>query len=715
MPDFILDISLTGSHYYKLAKKQAVFDIWIPPSNINLIGYTPYVYTFNQNGERLPPFEWTDIHFQPAAKPQSLEGEYRIKYNNKIVAQFKQCPTCLMLSMYLLMPKSQHENEMIPHHVADAYLIPNQQAKPLVSHADKIWLSNIITYGTASLKGLIKNEPWDDWIARDMDMVFSEIINPDLIKLQETRFPKELDKFKYSPPFNAIRGLPHVPGTDNRGLYSGGSAQCMWYRDRHKNGKAATDEWLKTRLAETFRLRGRRDKQTWLEHKGLLAYPSSPEDEFCAIVQHCLLDPKPVKPKKHHAKVSGVFHNWAREAIEDVIRALGSHAATRRYVYDHRWEQRSDGTWFCNEVTDSNDIAFIIPGDCEDNNSTIYYLALQMIAADYDKKKDRVLYYAKACLLIAGVPVCVAGTSESPSEEDNSHLGSHLYGFFIPMKKFARLVWGDNVDKDDLYTEFIGMFSEDRPSREIFDIEMPMLMETIMFVTPNYLNITEKIDDAEKGAWLRTGHVDVFKKFMAFAHKHHESLVFPHIFGAEWPLALKGALTARDGFIVHHAVIKVFTDAITLMFSKVFRKYYQDRTLALHDGDVNVDPTLEYTCSFLAKCKNKYSVTVEEFHNPQVEWRLVTTKRFSREVYEADKRLMLLDRPFIPLDADPYQPPIYEKQPPYEEYKRFTVYNYKDRDNPELMKELGHALYKDKCRMEMRPFAWANAYIFFTE
>lgn len=682
--------------------RPAVFDIWCPSQT-----ETPDVWTFDALGKRLAPFEWTDIAYRGGEPPGFVKGQ-RISFMGQEVGVYRTGATALMIAMYLFLPKSEHDAEVIPHHVADALLVPGGAEKELVSFADVNWVA-VTHHAKARLTG--KGEEEDmDMLKTPMQIVYDNVICPDLEKLTawQSRMDPKICSYGRTPPYNAIRGLPLPclePG--ERYSYMGGSSQCMWYRDRGgKEGIAAEPEWLTQRLHEVFDLRGPRDPGAWEAHKEFGPQPFTKEAEFIVIVEHCLLAPDPVKPRGMHTD-TGLLHNWAREAIEDVIRALGSHAATRRYVYDHRWVQGDGDKWTCNEKTDSNDLSFTIGGDCEDSNSTVYYLALQLMGAKPDTLTP-LLQCARACLLVAGVPMCVAGTSVCPCEnEEKGLLGSHLFGFFVPFKKFAAMVWGA-----DGFEEFQKILPN--ASRYVYDAAMPMVIETIMFTSPDYLNVTETREDAMRGAWMRSHHTELYCAYAKFAMGHGENLVFPKRFGVECPLALSDSQHKRDGFIVHDSIVRVFTDAITLLFSSEFRKRYQKQTMSIFGAaDCMVDPLLERTISFAAMHNDRYGVKCELLHDNNSNVRLWTTKRFDEATYRADKQLMLLERPFVPLRASGWEEETPGEQPSPNEYERFTVYVYKDHDAdmPALLQKLGQIL-KAEGPCVKRPFGWCWAYIY---
>ena len=90
---------------------------------------------------------------------------------------------------------------------------------------------------------------------------------------------------------------------------------------------------------------------------------------------------------------------WVLEVLEDSLRAL-SCFATRGYVYRPQVVPGA-GVLNCNMRTDEFTLSFTIQGDCEDSNSTVYYLSLEVLKL---KTAEGTLMHAfKTCLAAAGV------------------------------------------------------------------------------------------------------------------------------------------------------------------------------------------------------------------------------------------------------------------------------------------------------------------------
>lgn len=310
------------------------------------------------------------------------------------------------------------------------------------------WCEPIQVYGTAGLdsaalaprdeRSLLSTLHGDATYAA-MRLVYEQVNGPDRAFMRRVAKPLMGD-IAFMAETSAYQALGTLPILAGRGQYEANAgllSQAHWRADRG-GGKAATPAWFAQRIREALRLRGTRDG--FEAEMGERA--ADQEHEFNVIVRECFLI-KEVRKPRH---TPGRMHNWARECVEDVVRALGAHAATRRYVFDHRWEPDGRGGWRYNMISDSNDLSFVIPGDCEDSNSTIYFLALQLlrgVAGDNDAD-TALLRNARTCVFMAGVPCCTVGSSEPPhyGEIKKGYRGAHLFGFFIPHRVFAKAVWG---------------------------------------------------------------------------------------------------------------------------------------------------------------------------------------------------------------------------------------------------------------------------------
>ena len=410
-------------------------------------------------GQRFPPFEWIGLHNQPLCHPPDCVGEFKITYGGQVVAAFSKQPTELVLRLYVSTPVSDKDDRMIPQHVGGAIVRVGEPGPvPVFAHSDNNWLKTCISchaYASCSAgrqpTGVVPPQNVTDLLIQ----LYDQSIEIDLFWLynRAKQFAvADVQNMVITPPSQAMNGLPIFSydvaykgkNKDQFRDSSGLLAQSYWDTMRGHGVAPATPEWYKLRLREVLALRGRRRQPAWQdEFKQPL--PESEEEEFMGIVERCLLakDADLVKPGAHH-KDTPNLHNWARECVEDVICAISAHPISRRYVFDHRWEY-VHGVWTYNGATDDNTLSLTIGGDCEDSNSSVYYLALWLLQQDF--KNDPLLYAMRACLLITGVPICISGSSEppSPKEVEQGSRGSHLFGFFVPFRHFARQVWGPGV------------------------------------------------------------------------------------------------------------------------------------------------------------------------------------------------------------------------------------------------------------------------------
>jgi hypothetical protein len=679
------------------------------------------LHAFMLDGARVEPFERWGAARDPPPLPALPLG---VRYRGRVV--FPARPQALMLRMYVETPVDRDTPALIWQHVGQALLRAGQPAADVFAHSDNGWCSPPEVHARAALSGPadrpVRREGYVHASGHDaaavtplLECVFDKVIWPDMAWLYgvgRRHMHPNIRKFCTVPCYNAGMGLPiyaadYAARVQNPGMFprcSGVTGQAMWYADRGR-GPMAEDAYLEQRLREALALRGRRRREDWLADFGA-PYPASREEEFAAVVERCLLAADPVKPGGGH-RGSGLLHNWAREATEDVIRALGAHAATRRYVFDHRW-QRVAGEWVYNDQTDDNTLSSVVPGDCEDSNSLAYFMALQMMQAAY--APGSLLHHARACLLVAGVPVCTAGSSEPPSTQGDSpgSVGSHLYGFFVPFRRFARLVWGEAVSDAAVRAELARALG--RPVSEyVYRAAMPMFMESITFVTPDYLAL-----GSAPGAWRRDGHRARYLAYMRYVHAQGASLVFPDAFGVECPLGLPAPGGVR--FVVHERAIRLFTAAVPLLFSPAFRRA-QPAPLTVNaamqaEGDPLAAPgagdaALDRTMSFVAmscvadpaeRCKNvpgplnNLGVRCDALHDDAQPFRLVCTTMPPQDAFDADRALMQYERPFVPLApfslallASTYEQELArrgmraEPEPPTDEFHRFTLYVYDDR------------------------------------
>lgn len=702
---------------------EARFECWVDKQ----------VFCFNETGP-LKCYEESNLFWTP----QPLEhvpanAPFIVTYNGNAVAWF-QTFEAFSLRLYFHMPESPTQPQWIPHHVADALLYRRGFACNLTgnlyAHADAPWVKPTpAVYGTAFLQHdlPLHETSHEDDMVQCMATVFTESIYPDLIWLdqhKENYMHPSIWEMPFTPPFQSLTHGPIVNmaracKTDLpeqlRAQFcatSGATAGSVWRLNRGKDVPPASREFLEARITEAINLRGRRDPDAWNKEFGHVARYETVADqveEFKHVVANCLIGPNPIRPGGFNKGVP-VLHHWLGEALENVYYALGSLAISRRYIFDHRWVPKKKAHYtgmFHHDVdyvllTDENTLAFTINGDCEDANSVIYYLALQMIQETYPK--GSLLYYARICLIICGVPCCVSGSSLSPSTHgDEKAEGSHLYGFSIPHRIFAQMLYGDIVPISEIKIE-MEQLAGCVLSEFVIMAAVPMVMETIMWSTATY---------HDPATWKWTDHIKYFNTFKECMIRKDEDLVFPRVMGANWPLSI----TRKDptqGFIIHGRIMRLFTAALPLMFSRTFRERYTAHELNFDSDDTlsrpntAVDPCLDDTISFVPLSyvtspdrkynepahisqMNNVGILTLSLYDKNVHARLVTCKRITPRVKQAEACLLQHDRPFVtihnPVDiskALEYVRSHYVNVPrslvlPTHAHQRFTTFIYADR------------------------------------
>jgi len=668
------------------------------------------VFCFGPGGERLLPYELSGLGHPAVPAPGALPpGRVTVRYANSAVASFGGADG-IVLCLYLHYLESEAADaRVVPHHVADALLGPGPV--PLASHADLGWVSQPATYGFATLAGAPAPPSGADWMRR-FYAVYRQINAPDALYLEackEKRMHAVIHRMT-SPPFEAVGGAPltyadkelraaGVPPElfDALRMNAGSSAASSWRADRGMGAPVATEQYLRDRLREVVELRGRRPRAVWeAEHarsvrentsSSLGPYPDGALGEFAAVVRCCIAGDVVLKGAHHPT----LLHTWAREACEDVMHALGSLCESQQYVRDHRWEAHG-GKLRYNGVTDENTMSTRGIGDCEDSNTVPYMLFLLLLASHY--ARDDVLHWVKAVAVACGVPACVSGSAQFPDKTTHGELASaaHLFGFVIPRRIFTRMLW--NVqDKPACVKQMRAMMGADRGFSDVYDLAMPMLIETILFTTPDYTDPERHRCD---------GRVQLYETFARVMRQNGESLNSPRAVGAHWPLTL-ARTHAERGFVIHGRAIQWFTAAVPRCFARDWR-LRQTFNRCAADAP-RADAALDRTFRFVAESRvddadrvtnvggetNNTGVLVLELYNEPCQMKLVVGAEVSEEAAAADAWLVRHDRPFVPLDGVDIAPQLaafrrllaergvevtQDRPVPYESFQRFTVHVY---------------------------------------
>ena len=208
--------------------------------------------------------------------------------------------------------------------------------------------------------------------------------------------------------------------------------------------------------------------------------------------------------------------------------------------------------------------------------------------------------------------------------------------------------------------------------------------------------------------WRRTGHAELFMDYVRYAEQV-DNAVLPTIFAARFPLGSTRYDGKRNGFIVHDRMIRMFTAAIPVLFSREFRTRNADQSLEICPATFckkpgQEDPYLDRTFGFVAvgvatDVHKKSYVEGTNFNTigvrcdaifDQAPFRFMSCQRISEDLFRAEKQLLQYDRPFVSLGAFTLiDPQIMEDirkglgvsddtAPPPEEYKRFILYFYAD-------------------------------------
>jgi len=292
--------------------------------------------------------------------------------------------------------------------------------------------------------------------------------------------------------------------TNNRFSLSAGGPGCANFRtERGGLVPPVTNAWLRQSVTHAIMLRGLHSQTNW-ETEGFTWDASGSESDhyqrqFIAVVNACLLGEDPKRPSGTQ-KGKDVLHAWSRACIDDVIVAAGSHMSTRRYIYDHvhYWD---GGVLKTNMVSDEFTPSFGYGGDwcvrpssnspaSEDSNTPVKWIIEYVLRQVFT---DPLLLAVQACLTVAGVPCVVAGTARSASAAVNNECSAgHVFGFSVPHRIMARLLWGGSASAEDILAE-VNFYLKSKGHKQgvsawVLQCIQPHLFETIMRTPPGYVD-----------------------------------------------------------------------------------------------------------------------------------------------------------------------------------------------------------------------------------
>ena len=701
---------------------RAFFELWFPGE--------PRVFCFDEAGNTYESYEHAPLSLVP--RPATVApGRFNVTVQGRVVAVSKSPIERATLSLTMHLPTSESEPERIPHHLGDAVLQAGWGPVALFSHADHMWC-DVQVYCWASLgpgggKGAF-DSPIKEEVAPLLREVFERSVGPDLQWMLKYQGDGLLGRMARTNAYQAVAGAPlfsleELGGSKARFENQGATSGSLWRLER--GGPPCEDQWLMDRVLESLNLRGPKPQEVWDEdrRRWLAEYPQARGfplhaelrgdvrlAQAKAVALLCFSGDAPLKP---HGEKRGMeeMHNWARELMEDVVHALGALAVSRRYVYDHRWVWNEDTKKLVyHNVTDEHYLAFIFNGDCEDANTTIYYLYLHVLQC----AESSPLAWLRPVLRAGGVPCCVLGSSSNPSTgADTDGHGAHLYGFAIPPRIFARLLWGDKVDDEEV-RRAVGV------PEWAYRTTCPHVFESICFVGAAYRDRT---------VWRNDTDLKRFNLFARAARELRENPVLPGAMGAFYSLATVSPDGERHGFIVHMEILRVYTAAVRLCFpASLLAKHARDSLELDLESCVRApreDLGLERTHCFVALKpeSRRAGVPTEELH--RASFRLASCTRLSQRTRDADLALFRYARPFIPLkargplvDTAPFAAMLEERGVgvtaplPPSDADRFVGFVFADRlERGREMVLRNHELMRPKG-IALRPYCWCIAVVF---
>jgi hypothetical protein len=718
-----------------VAERTWLMEVWVDDTRVTSFNQsgTYKSVEFIQAGNQLPK-----AYTHPPKK-------YTLFYNSLPILTSDVKLKRVFLRLYLWLPVGRTAEDDAWHHVADAYLEPTYRVN-LFASSDNFWIKPPGIYGTVWLDDAsIQLGTYDTILEtkynvrkEKLELIFNESILPDLQWISKRKdIHHSLDGVLITPPYQAIPNLPiYNDEKDEQFKYTNGaSAQSLYLFARGGGQRPAEDAWIEARIIESLNCRGMHDPNAFKVEFPYVSRPNDRKDEFEIIMSHALT--QDLIAKKHNPLI---MHTWIRECLEDVIRGLGSHALTRRYMMDHVWQWK-DGKLDYVGLSDNNTLSFQIPGDCEDSNSTIYYLALHIIAKKTYEPWS-FLFFVRAAILLAGVPCCITGTSEAALiNNETERYGSHAYGAFIPFPQFIDALLGNHHQeyaKRALDASIFGPGSAQKIPMSLFDRLIPMTIETIMFTSPTYLPRNDSVDTSS----IVIDHmINNFQRCWDHFHEIGDSVTYPNVLAPEFPLGYHTVNTDHYvGCMLHDRMGRVLTDAIQFCFPDLYGQPILAR--GLDDDTLTRDCVLDRSmCMFLTMFSsdnhhqpkegplNSIGIRFESlFRNEPfrlVALPLASTTQMCHEVYNHDLALLKYERPFIPLQGSfMFRRPwdwkrALKKLNPKEDLptfakNRFTVLLYSDKldEAPDRIAQLYQTL--KATAVTVRPLAFGYAVILHT-
>jgi hypothetical protein len=492
--------------------------------------------------------------------------------------------------------------------------------------------------------------------------VFNQEVCPTLawLKTHEAKVIPPLHRHTNVDVYQAIPSSPFITDTnDPFKMYQGASGQSLFRKERGGGVPPATWEWVEARVLEALALRAMHDPTAW-KQTFATPQPTTRQKEFEIIMANAL-SPKTIVPA-HLSR--GFTHTWIRECIEDVIRGLDIHALSRRYVADHVWDLRQDPPTI-NMCTDNNTLSFQVPGDCEDSNSTVYFLAMSILSVRF--QPGTFMFYIRAAILLAGVPCCVVGTSETVAVNRETHTGSgaHLFGVFIPFRLFATMTFANDVNPDDALA--CAIFGPSPPSQldgALLATLRPTIIETITFTSPSYLPRSETPTiETVTSTYTMTRFYETMQCF----HKNEQNITFPVDLMPEIPLGIHVDHRDYVGCMLHESCLKIYTDAIPMCFgNKTVRVRVEDDSSRVFDVPFDTKTTCTFYCTTLNDDKTAIETIGTLFQSlfalPSHVY--LIAKPVTDAVQAADSLLLKMERPFVSLSTDMEVRQVWNKKLP---------------------------------------------------
>ena len=725
------------------------YEVWVPRRTS--------VLCFDDEAVRFHPFEWMDLAGAPQPRwDKGAGGPLQLLFAGKPVGAFEETSR-IVLRMYAYMPKDVFfPGVLVPTQLGSCVLERGHAYKvPVFCRADSPWMDmgpgpGVQVYAHAWLDCAADPlPPPHQYYAIDFDedfdgfyQVLTRITYPALEWAVQRRergdSPPSMKTFVSIPPFYPVAGTclyppeylaANIPDDENRHnfrAFFGCSAAMAWRVDRGMGVPACDPAWLRERLKESRSLRGaKRVELLFAEFSGSEDYYGGLEGlepwekEFMCIVRFGV--EAHVEPGGHN-KGRDVLHHWVLEVLEDSLRAL-SCFATRGYVYDRRWYLER-GVLKCNMRTDEFTLSFTIQGDCEDSNSTVYYLFLEVLKLK--TAEGKLMHAFKTCLAAAGVPICVMGSAHMPSgsvrEEGRT---PHCFGFCIPAHTFARILWGPGSMSAEAASEELKQVLGVTVCPEMLKRTPPMIFETI-FLASSYLN---------RSIHLRDGYAERFAVFNKHMVCKGEDPVYPGAVGAEYLMTLPDETGVAHGFITHTRVHTAMTGALRFFFTQATRTRCRGEVLACSlRPPALVEPCTQdlgdaaHVFAFVSASAaggpiDRYSVPVSDIHSRAPPFRLAV-RPFDPSMRDLELELLRNERPLVPL------PPLLNQglaaafaelmnarlkhgvtivlgEPAEQEKDRFSLFVRADRlaRGAELAAELCAQL--NPRSLSLRPFAYA--------